>query len=334
MNEREVFFNFQGVRVKVRSSFNEVLDKLESDFYTFQASEISETDIFLEIEKDTVTVQSEIIWDRVSRKVRYYQEGSERISFYEGKVKTLINFDTDRAKIFGLDENLVHEIAYLLVLTRVGKKLDIKRLHRIHAFGITINETLVLGLFPSGSGKTTILSHFLAKEIGGVISDDSPLVDSQGEVHSFLVRLGFEEKGVVPDEWKNKPFYFLERRHFGLKKLLSFRDITYKENEKHQRVILLRVSKKRGEKVSIREEFGFFHLKHLFKEGVVGFGLPMLFEYFWEPGWKDFLRKTAIFFSRLGATLRLWLKAKSYKVVLTNNPAINVELLSKEIEKL
>ncbi|MCR9205214.1 MAG: hypothetical protein NXH75_11585, partial [Halobacteriovoraceae bacterium] len=85
--------------------------------------------------------------------------------------------------------------------------------------------------------------------------------------------------------------------------------------------------------VKLKEEFGLLHLRHLIKEGVIGFGLPMLFEYFWEPGWKDFFRKTAIFFSRLGAVIRLWLKAKKYKVVLTNNPDVNVELLSKELEK-
>ncbi|MCR9206277.1 MAG: hypothetical protein NXH75_16975, partial [Halobacteriovoraceae bacterium] len=140
MSEREVFFNFQGIRVQIRSSFKDVLDKLESDFYTFQVEALSRPDIFLEIEKDSVTVEKEISWDRVSSKVRYYQDGSERVSYYEGKVKTYINFDTDHARVFGLDENLVHEISYLLVLTRVGKKLDLKRFHRIHAFGVTINN--------------------------------------------------------------------------------------------------------------------------------------------------------------------------------------------------
>lgn len=333
MNQRDIFFNFQGFRVKVSSSFEDVLIKLEKDFYLFRTQEGSGFDLYLEIRKEKISEEIEISWDRVTSKVRYYQNGAQRFCYYDDKVRSEINFDTEEAKVIGIDENLVHEISYLLILTRVGKKLDLKRFHRIHAFGLTVNNTLLLGLLPSGAGKTTFLSQFIADDLGGIVSDDSPLIDSQGDVHPFLIRIGFEENGKVPRKWSDKPFYFLERRHFGLKKLLSFEDISFRPGGNYERVFLLRVSKKRGERVRVKEEFGLLHLKHLFKEGVIGIGLPMLYEYFWETGWKDFLIKTSIFFGRLGAFLRLWLKAKKYKVVLTNNPEQNGILLVKELER-
>lgn len=333
MNQEEIFLNFQGVRVRIASSWKEILIKLSKDFSFYITERSDFFDLNLEVYKESVTVPNEVTWDRATYKVRYYDEEDFRFCFYDKKVRSEICFHKGDARVFGLDENLVHEICYLLTLTRVGKILDLNGLHRLHGLGFIYNKKLVLGLFPSGGGKTTFLSHLMARSEAEILSDDSPLVDLKGEVHPFLIRIGFEEEGIIPKEWINLPFYLLERRHFGLKKLLSLTDISIKTGKEYKEVILLRASKKRKKDFSWKREFGLIHFYHMVKEGVVGFGLPMLFEYFWENGYKDFFKKTKIAFSRMISMSMLWIKAKKIRVVFTNDPYENVNSVLDELKR-
>lgn len=333
MNQEEVFFNFQGVRVRISSSWKDILTKLSKDFSLNLVEKADLLDLDLKIFKESVTVPKEVSWDRATFKVRFYDEGDTRYCFYENKVRSEFSFLRREAKVFGLDENLVHEISYLLTLTRVGKSLDLKGLHRLHGLGFVYNKKLVLGLFPSGGGKTTFLSHLMSRSEAEIFSDDSPLIDIAGNVHPFLIRIGFEEEGVIPKEWAILPFYFLERRHFGVKKLLSLSDLNFKIGNEYEEIILLRCSRKRVREFSWKKEFGFKHFQHMFKEGVIGIGLPMLFEYFWENGYQDFLRKTKIAISRLLSMCLLWIKAKKIKVVFTNDPYENVNSVLDELKR-
>ena len=64
---------------------------------------------------------------------------------------------------------------------------------------------------------------------------------------------------------------------------------------------------------------------HLFVHLVIGLGLPMVLEYFWEKGFRDFLCKSKIFFSRFSAAFFLALRAKNYIIYLGNDIEHNVK---------
>jgi hypothetical protein len=73
--------------------------------------------------------------------------------------------------------------------------------------------------------------------------------------------------------------------------------------------------------------------KGAFKHGVIGIGLPMVIEYFWENGFSDFVIKIRIFILRLLAFSGLLLRAKKMKLYLGKNPKDAAELIKKFVIK-
>ena len=71
--------------------------------------------------------------------------------------------------------------------------------------------------------------------------------------------------------------------------------------------------------------------KELIKFQVIGLGLPMILEYFWQLGFVDFIRKAFIAFSRLWSSLRLLWRSKTYTVYLGTDPKKNVEMINQII---
>jgi hypothetical protein len=57
-----------------------------------------------------------------------------------------------------------------------------------------------------------------------------------------------------------------------------------------------------------------------FYHGIIGVGLPMILEYFWELGIKDFFVKFNIFTNRFFVFLSLSLSAKKYRLNMDDNP--------------
>jgi hypothetical protein len=66
---------------------------------------------------------------------------------------------------------------------------------------------------------------------------------------------------------------------------------------------------------------------------VIGFGLPIIFEYFWESGWKDFFVKTEIFLKRFILALKLTLTKDGYDFYLCSDSKKNAEVILKLMER-
>jgi hypothetical protein len=59
----------------------------------------------------------------------------------------------DRLTVVGEEQHRVHEVAYLLLLSRIGRHLDSVGLMRIHALGLSGRQGAVLVLLPSGGAR-------------------------------------------------------------------------------------------------------------------------------------------------------------------------------------
>lgn len=328
----KIFLNFYGVGVTILSDWEEILMRLQKDFSHFEVSEFSNPQVTLEVFKAKPKFRhDDDLFSYKSSKVSFFEKEGKRFCSYFGKVDSEIDFNTNEAAVVGEELYPVHEVSYLLVLSRVGKILDLKGLHRIHSGAWVCNETLYLALFPSGTGKSTLLSELMKEKNCFLYSDDSPLVDEKGMVFPFPIRIGFNA-----DESQNLGFdkersYRLERFRFGAKELYSLKDLDWSVGGPYQEVVLLTAVK--GGEASYKESYGFSHFIHLIEEGVIGFGLPILYEYFWEYGLEDFLRKTKIALKRVVALSVLWLKAKKYEVTLSSDPKKSFEMIKELMNK-
>ena len=262
-----------------------------------------------------------------SREALIYRVGHESFNDYYGKALSIYRYQSEEGWVYSEDLHRLHELTYLMILSRVGKRLDMQGLHKLHAFGVIKNGTALLGVMPMKGGKSTHFLQFLRDPNVAILSDDTPVISRWGAVMPFPLRVGVE--GDVPRESNGDAVYQLHREHYGVKTLISMRGWPNPIGGSYQRIVLFRGVRTNRPDCQIRRTSKLVLLGELIKFQVIGWGLPMILEYFWESGFRDFCRKSFIALSRFQAALLLLLHSKTYTVFLGNNPEKNVQVISE-----
>lgn len=303
--EKTLKLDFMGRGLEVKSNSSELISRLSKDFsyfvseslesaVNFSIRSILEDNCSLSIPKVNPTFSRKNSTSYDSSGIRYNDYGNLISSYdFKNEVGVLSSSFIER----------LHEITYLLILSRVGKYFDLKGIHKIHAMGFIYKDVCCVGMMNMGVGKSTLLLELLKDSEIELLSDDTPLVNSQGGIEAFPLRIGVEEipKGL---ELKNieENLYELKREEYGLKKLISLNGFKNEIGSKYSKLVLFEGTRG-GE--GIRKSSKWKLWVALQKHMVIGIGLPLIFEYFWEKGFTDFLRKTKIFFLRQRAALKL-----------------------------
>lgn len=262
-----------------------------------------------------------------------YEENGVRYNDYHNKALSIVDTNTKHAVIYSDQVDLAHELGFLLILSKSGKKMDLEGLHKIHAMGVQLNNTNIIFMASSKTGKSSLFLELLKDPQVKIYSDDTPVINSQGEILPFPFRIGINNREEAP-EYINKDFiYTLNRRAHGQKHLIPLsainRDIAH--YQKNQRTVLIVGVRTRGESriqtISTLEMF-----KHLQKHMVIGVGLPMVLEYFLESGLRDLLKRFLIIFKRSKAALALVTKAECYLFECGPDIEYNSKLLKERLK--
>ncbi len=326
----EVILNFYGVGVKVVSEEDELTRRIHKDFSFFVVEHLDDTqkniDVVSKLEMVSEIPYPLLIPRFKNRNLILYQKKHIRICDYHGDGLCIFNLKEDKATFYNDKLNRLHELTYLFILSRVGKALDLMGLHRLHGMAVIKDKTLFVGMMPMNGGKTTLLSFLLNDGRFANVSDDSPLIDKKGRVLPFPIRIGFEENGQMPELFEKTTSYQLERKEYGKKTLFSLEDLNVSISGDYQNIILFRgfkgASFARLKKVSSLKFIGF-----IFEQGVIGIGLPILIEYFWEFGFVDFLKKAKIFISRVQSFRKFLSKSETYYFEMSSDIKENVDCL-------
>lgn len=216
---RELALDIHGVGVRVLGDA-EALGRLAKDFAFFSAAK---TDV-----RCTLTLSSEPLpstpypdgfprWNGC----RIRDCGPVRRLDYLGGGRCDYDFSSETGVLRAGDPHLLHELAYLTVLSRVGDILDQRGLHRVHALGFVHRGRGGLLLLPSGGGKTRLALELLAASPAfQFLSDDIPLLAEGGAaLRAFPLRLGLREEDgfAVPERFQS----LLRRRRHGTKRLVD-----------------------------------------------------------------------------------------------------------------
>jgi hypothetical protein len=182
-----------------------------------------------------------------------------------------------------------------------------------------------------------LLLELLKYEGVKMLSDDIPLVSSNGDILSFPIKIGLEDSSKSYLKIKNpeENIYFLKREQFGRKMFICLDGIMEKveaPGTSFGKIILAEGFRSNSESSKLVSSSWFQTLKGLFKHGIIGVGLPMMIEYFWEFGPRDFLVKAKIFILRLKSFICLSLKAKRVVLHLGRNPNLAAEEIIHFIE--
>jgi len=179
-------FRFHDIRVLVDSAREELVASLRKDFSYFADDSEGEVDIRLELVEGTPPwreiPQGKKPLFRTPTSTVYRSRGRRIVD--HGK-KALVFYDLQKDEGIAYAENPRHleEVAYILLLSRIGHHLDLRGFHRCHAAGLTIAGKSLLFLASSGCGKTTLALSLLQHEGVRFLSDEIPLLGGDGLVH-------------------------------------------------------------------------------------------------------------------------------------------------------
>jgi hypothetical protein len=268
------------------------MERLKQDFYIYEV-EASDTDI-VDVVKLNIFKQNEL-------------NKKKDIIFKDGPVVRMCH-KTKSAKIFYEEIERLHEVSYLYIHSILGKKLDLRGLHRIHASSVSFeNDQATLFVGASGVGKSH-LAYFLD---GETLSDDTIFLDAKGNVYPLLTRRGFCEKRDI--KITSEEMYSLKRYEYGDKFLIPIKKCSKHKVYKLSEVYLL----KKSHRVLMNSSNFFKNFYYFFMYELIGIGTPQIFEFFWEPGIRDFFIKVKIFFLRLRLFFTL-IKFSNIQLLRTN----------------
>jgi len=325
---RTLFFNFYGFEVKVKSFNENLIEKLAKDFSFFLSSSFSKG-LSIYIRKNSTNFFK---IPETLKKIRYrdtlwYLYKKRKIVVYSKGLRVLFNYKKERAIVFYLDDKFLHEIVYLLILSRTGEDLDRIGLHRVHSLGFSYKNNGILLILPIKGGKTTLALELLKEKNVKLFSDDILLVDKNLKMYPFPLRLGVLDLDVLKD-FPEKNVYFMDRRKYGRKYLF---DISIFKNKIAEKEISLKYVFI-GKRINMDVSKVFFLNKlvavyFLIKSLVIGIGTPQVLEYFFEFSFKDFFIKLTVLFRKIRIMFLMIFKCRFYRFILGNNIRRNYKVL-------
>ncbi len=331
----EVFLSFYGVNLHISAPLK-LIQWIKHDFSYFLSDSLDscslEFKLFKKVPPYNIMSGARAIIYRDDY-IAYEKEGKCFMDFF-GKALSIQSSDKSRVDIFSLDEDFLYERFYLALIVLVGERLERRGLHRIHALAVSKNQKAMLLMLPSGGGKTTLMLELLNQDPGvKILSEDMPLLSVNGTVHSFPLRIGVRASA-----------YSLKLRGRFLRRFK-------RSNEEDKMLIDVSAFRKRisspvpsgsivlGERVfstqsSIAPVSRLRVFWSLFKNIVFGFETPMIIAYFMEGNARDFMRKLAMFFSRLAVFLALLASSKCFVFRMGRNQKKNSKTLARFLDKV
>lgn len=334
--EKVLTLNIYGLEVQLTCDHVQTIQKLKKDFEYFQIEKIKSSSQLLTIDcvkKDYLNLlPKNKIASKQTQNSLYFDEGDLRYNDYYGKALVIFNFKKEMANIYYQDEDFLYELVYLLILSRSGKAMDQKRMHKVHACGVSLNKNLIL-MMSSKGGKTSLFCEILTDPKVNIISDDTPVISSKGKVYPFPLRVGVEDPEKLLKAFPSlRPadFYEFKREYFNKKFLLNLSQFPNKIETKKKNVLVVG-KRSTFEEPQLKKIHSFKMLQYTMEHMVVGLGLPMIVEYFLRSTVKDHMTNITIFISRLYSAFQLVMFSENYEIYTCSDQKKNADVLKRLI---
>jgi len=314
-----VSFDVYGLVITVESADGGVLEDLVRDFSYFSVDR-GEAAMVIEILREAGPRDQLPRLEATLQTPRntVFRSGDLAYIDYFGRALAISEEGGRRFRVYCTDRDLAHEVTYLTMLSRIGRHLDDRALCRVHALGLEAGGKAALVLLPMAGGKTTMALRLLREEGVRLVSEDSPLISSSGEVLPFPLRIGVRLGGEppgVPERFTRT----VERMDFGPKTLIDIRCFSDRlANPCPPGAILLGERWLAGPS-SIEPASRGAAIKPFLKNCVVGLGLYQGMEFVLERSGWEILGKLGLALSRLRSSLAVIRRSRVYRFTMGPN---------------
>jgi hypothetical protein len=319
-------FDFYGLTIEISSSSAGLVDEVRRDFAYFRVpAGQGQVRVEMRLTPPPYAELPSLPASIFTPRNVCFQNSKQTYIDYFGQGLAVFDRQERRCVIYGSDTDLVHEIAYLFMLSTTGQYLDSRGIHRVHALGVCYHGKGLLLLLPSGGGKSTMALELMHCPGFLLLGEDTPLIDRRGRILPFPLRMGArpeQETGVPPEHLRT-----VQRMEFGPKTLI---DIEYFKDRLGGEVkadFLLVGERNLGEISEIVPLARRHALKALVKYMVVGLGVYQGMEFLLERGLTELLGKGGVVISRLYNSVQLLARAPAYRFVMGRNIEKNRQTL-------
>lgn len=322
--------------ISIEGDDEKIIQSIKKDFSFFEKTQTLATRKKLKLNFFRVSHPSEylpknLIAKKQSQNSITYDLGEIRYNDYYGKVVTKLDYESEYCEVFYSCAEKVHEVIYLIILSRSGKHMDLQGFHKIHACAVSNKHKNIVYMMPSKGGKTTMFNSLVADPEINIISDDTPIVDQYGQLHPFPLRIGhdsLDELVRIFPYLKQENISEFKRDYFSTKYLV---DVTNLKND-------IKVADKTVLVVGKRSTFDTPQLvdcskvlmfKQLIEHMIIGIGLPMIVEYFVRTNIKDHFSNIWIFIKRVQAAILLVARSDCYFIYSSTNKTENTKVIMR-----
>ncbi len=319
-------FDIYGLKLCVSSRNASLVENVRRDFSYFakNAKECSFR-ITLSLERPPYKQLPSLPAAFITPRNVCYKDGEITYIDYFGRGLAVVDNARKQCFIYAEDNDLVHEICYLFILSTGGQHLDRCGLHRIHALGVRRSGDGILLLLPSGGGKSTTALRLLSRPDILLLSEDTPLVDRRGTIHPFPLRIGIRpdsEHGIA-----DRYLRTVKRMEFDPKMLIDLDAFPGKISDPVESKILLVGQRNLGDVSAIvpLSKAGAFDA--VVKYMVVGLGVYQGLEFLLERGSWEVFGKFGVVASRLRNSLALLRRCATYRFIMGRDIEHNINTL-------
>lgn len=317
-----------GLGLRVEGDWPEVIDAVSKDFAWFAAPESAPASerVIVQRRAPDFDALGALTASFVTPRNVVYTDGDRQVVDYFGRALCVVDRRSGTATVQGEDSHLVHEAAYLYLLSRVGTHLDARRLTRLHALALSGAQGGVAVLLPSGGGKSTLALRALRDPGVTILSEDTPLLDRHGTMHPFPLRIGVNatDAETLPAEHVRR----IERMEFHPKLVLdleAFADHVESSPQPLRHIVIGRRSL--GRSASLDPAPRRAAAGPMFREAVVGVGVYQGMEFVLQHGMRDVAGKAGVAASRTASCAAGLARARVWTLTLGRDHQANWEAL-------
>ena len=328
--------DIHGIKIQIISDYKNLIKELEYDFKYFAAKSQTKADISIRAVLKKPDINKALAKAKKTVKTKNWTLFSKtkdiRLVNYNNLALTQYDYSKEEGKIESEIPDVLREIAYLLILSRSGEKLELKKLHRMHGFSIEMSGRGILFCAGRGAGKTTMLLELLKDDKIKLISDDTPLLNKNGDIFAFPLRMGLCEDSPHLKNLKKENLKYFRRRNYSPKLLLDIDTFKNRIKTKSGARLFIIGKSRRRENASIKPSGFFASSFALLKYLAIGMGVPQISEYFLRLDLKDLISKANIARSRALTCAALLKNCEFYSFYPGQDYARNAEKLKIFIE--